>query len=162
MARPSYMLSFLGIQEVRLGAQRFDEKFEGAFLVWEPGNWLPPSKGLVQTVGPSGDPLAPKRPTQTDALCFHLGAEPGVVITVGRAPENDCIVSDATVGRSHLLLTNEPRGWTVRAVGGRPVQVLGVALRQVANLRPGDTLQIGNVALTFGDAALIRSRTSSG
>jgi hypothetical protein len=156
------MLSFLGIQEARLGAAKFDEKFSGAFLVWEPGSWLPPSKALAQTVGPPADPLAPKRPTQTDALCFHLGAEPGLVVTVGRAPENDCVISDATVGRSHLLLTNEPRGWTVRAVGGRPVQVLGVALRQVANLRPGDGLQVGNVSLTFADAALIRSRTSTG
>jgi hypothetical protein len=42
------------------------------------------------------------------------------------------------------------------------VQVLGVALRQVANLRPGDGLQVGNVSLTFADAALIRSRTSTG
>jgi hypothetical protein len=154
------MLSFLAIQEVRLGAG-FDAKFGGAFLVWEPGTWLPPSKALAQTVGPPADPMAAKRPTQTDALCFHLGEEPGVVVTVGRTPENDCVISDATVGRSHLLLTNEPHGWTVRAVGGRPVQILGAALRTVANLRPGDGMQIGNVTLTFSDVATLRSRITA-
>jgi hypothetical protein len=41
------------------------------------------------------------------------------------------------------------------------VQILGAALRTVANLRPGDGMQIGNVTLTFSDVATLRSRITA-
>lgn len=148
VARPSYLLSFISIQALRLKA-KFAARYPGAWLVWEPGAWQPPSRAMVNTVGvPAGAPAT--SPTQTDALCFFLGRQTGVV-TIGRAPENDCVVSDATVSRHHADLFERDGRWWVRAAEGRQLGLNGYALPAEAVLSPHDQLQLGNVTLTFED-----------
>lgn len=155
MPRPSYLLSFISIQALRLKA-KFAAKYPGGWLVWEPGAWQPPSRAMLNTVGvPAGAPAT--APTQTDALCFFLGKDVGVV-SIGRAPENDCVVSDATVSRHHADLIEREGRWWVRAAPERRLGLNGQALEAEALLTPHDQLQLGNVTLTFEDEAGLRER----
>ncbi|MDP1920616.1 MAG: FHA domain-containing protein [Myxococcales bacterium] len=148
MARPSYLLSFISIQALRLQAT-FAAKYPGAWLIWEPGAWQPPSRAMVNTVGvPVGAPAT--APTQTDSLCFSLGRNVGLV-SIGRAPENDCVVSDATVSRHHADLFERAGRWWVRAAEGRQLALNGQPLTAEAVLSRHDHLQLGNVTLTFED-----------
>ncbi len=155
MPRPSYLLSFIGIQTLRLKA-KFAEKYPGAWLVWEPGVWQPPGSAMMKTVGvPTGAPTT--APTQSDALCFFLGRDVGVV-TVGRAPESDCVVSDATVSRHHAELFEREGRWWVRPAAKRQLSLQGKVVGAEAVLAPHDRLQLGNVTLTFEDAPGMKER----
>lgn len=153
--RPSYLLSYIAIQASRLTDALFHERFGGGWLVWEPGAWQPPSRLLTVTVSPSrAEP--PTAPTQTDALCFHLGE--GGTVRVGRSPDNDCVVSDATVSRHHCELVHLDGGWRVRALNDR---LVGLNHRPIAGemkLSPHDRLYLGDVTLTFDDALGLRRR----
>lgn len=156
MQRPSYLLSFLTIQQLRLGV-RFRERYGGAWLVWEPGAWQPPSREVVNTLGASGSTPA-TRPTPTDALCFWLAEEPGP-IRVGRAPENDCVVSDATVSRLHFSLSSQGGTWRIDVASGRVVIVDGKHVTTAQPLAVGARLQVGNVTLSLQDERSLRVRT---
>lgn len=153
--RPSYLLSYIAIQSSRLSDARFHEKFGGAWLVWEPGTWQPPSRQVTATLGASrnGPPTAP---SHTDALCFHLG-DSGTV-RVGRAPDNDCVVSDATVSRHHCELVVVDGAWRVRAVEGRLVGLNHRPIAGETKLSPHDRLYLGDVTLTFDDALGLMAR----
>lgn len=147
MGTPSYLLSFLAIQAARLQA-KFGQKYGGGWLVWEPGSWQPPNRALVQTMGVTKErATSATAPTDTDALCFSLGESP--LVKVGRALDNDCVVSDATVSRNHLELRHSPAGWQVNAVGGRLVELNGRRLTSEKALVAFDQLRLGNVTLTF-------------
>lgn len=155
MTTPSYLLSFVALQALRLGA-RFSQRHGGVWLVWEPGAWQPPSRSLVNTIGGTGSAPA-TTPTHTDALCFHLGQEGRVM--VGRAPDNDCVVSDATVSRRHLEVFFNEGAWWAKAAEGRQVALNGQVLRAPSRLSPHDKLQLGDVTLTFEDLPGLLSRT---
>lgn len=144
--RPSYLLSFLAIQAARQQA-KFVERYGGAWLVWEPGTWQPPSRALVETMSAPKSATEATKPTDTDALCFALGDGP--LVSVGRAPENDCVVSDATVSRQHVELLRAGDTWSVRPVGGRHAELNGRVLRGELTLAAFDQLGLGNVKLTF-------------
>lgn len=152
---PSYLLSFVAIQALRLGP-KFPQRYGGAWLVWEPGAWQPPSRSLVNTMGSTGGGQ-PTTPTHTDALCFHLGDEGHV--KVGRAPDNECVVSDATVSRHHLELFTKDGAWWVRPAEGRQVTLNGQVLRGAFMLTARDKLQLGDVTLTFDDVNGLLART---
>ena len=154
MPTPSYLLSFVAIQAVRLG-EKFPQRYGGAWLVWEPGTWQPPSRDLLNTMGSSGGAPA-TTPTHTDALCFHLGQDGQV--KVGRAPDNDCVVSDATVSRHHLDLFTKDGRWWVRPAAGRQVTLNGQVLRGAFMLSPRDKLHLGDATLTFEDARGLLAR----
>lgn len=143
-------MSFVAIQALRQPA-KFSERFGGCWLVWEPGTWQPPSRDLLQTLGATAD-AKPVRPTQSDALCFHLGAGQGP-IRVGRAPENDCVVSDATVSRAHFVLQELGGSWWLQVAQGRQVTLRGQRVVGDVELEPGDSVQVGNVTLTLEDEA---------
>lgn len=152
---PSYLLSFVALQALRLGA-KFPQRYGGAWLVWEPGAWQPPSRSLVNTMGGTGSAPA-TTPTHTDALCFHLGHQGHV--KVGRAPDNDCVVSDATVSRHHLEVFTQESAWWVKAAEGRQVALNGRVLRTPFKLSPHDKLQLGDVMLAFEDLSGLLART---
>lgn len=146
VSRPSFLLSFLAIQSTRQGA-KFADRHAGAWLVWEPGTWQPPSRAMLETMGVSRDTSKATKPTATDALCFSLGTGP--VVTVGRAQENDCVVSDATVSRQHVELVFGHDGWTVRPAERRQFELNGRVHVTARKLAAFDQLGLGNVVLTF-------------
>lgn len=157
MPTPSFLLSFVAIQALRLGA-KFHQRYGGVWLVWEPGTWQPPSRSLVNTIGSTGSGPA-TTPTHTDALCFHLGHEGQV--KVGRAPENDCVVSDATVSRHHVDVFSKDGAWWVQPAEGRQVGLNGRVQRAAFMVSPHDQLQLGDVTLTFEDTSGLLARTKA-
>ncbi|MBL8923665.1 MAG: FHA domain-containing protein [Myxococcaceae bacterium] len=154
--RPSYLLSYVAIQSSRLSAEQFRERFGGVWLVWEPGTWQPPSRQLTATMGASSRGGPPTSPTQTDALCFHLGE--GGRFRVGRAPDNDCVVSDATVSRVHCEIAFIDGQWRVEPVNGRLVGLNHRPVAGRATLHARDRLYLGDVTLTFDDALGLTAR----
>lgn len=80
---------------------------------------------------------------------------------MGRAPDNDCVVSDATVSRHHVDLFTKNGGWWVRPAEGRQVTLNGQVLRGAFMLSPRDKLQLGDATLTFDDANGLLARMQS-
>jgi len=56
---------------------------------------------------------------------------PGTAISVGRAPECTIVVSDPTVSREHLQITDREDGWWVIGVGRSPTYLNGQPVDQV-------------------------------
>lgn len=145
-AARAYMMSLLAVRKLQFGAT-FTTKFPNPWLYWEPGVWQPAKgAGSPTMIGGMVDPGA--RPGQGDALCFEL-AEPRP-LKVGRAPECDVVLNDATVSREHVVLEPNAGRWFVKVSGGgtalldeRPLGANGAELRSRSKLRLGD------VTLTF-------------
>ncbi len=160
------MLSMLARQRMSLG-DTFPQKYPFSWLVWEPGQWRAPTPDgtLVSRptlLVPAGGALPPEAPQKGDALCFELPTQKvNDVLRVGRAPGNDLVVNDATISRSHLVLTSQKGGWAASAAGGaKSTAYNGVPLLAslMVTLRPNDRLRLGDVVLTYLDQAGISSR----
>ena len=152
----AYMLSFLARQYLVL-KQGFDTRYRNPWLVWEPGSWRAPpaNAGVAQTRLPESK-SAPLTAVPGDALCFELDVKPErkSPLRIGRADESELIISDATVSREHCLLRRDNDEWFVKAspsvksmkLDGRPLDA-GAETK----LKPGQTLDLGEVKLTFLD-----------
>lgn len=153
MPVPSYLSTFLWMSQLR-GLEAFHARFGGAWLVWEPGPWLAPSRATLATVGVDAGLNKPK---QGDALCFFLGpAKEGRVIQLGREPDNDVMISDGTVSRHHLVFTSAGGRWTVRVAVDRAATLDGqpIPARDVP-LAPGQVLRVGGVTLSFHETSTL-------
>lgn len=157
----AYMLSLLTVRRAATQAD-FLSHFPAPWLVWEPGVWQPTSNRSAQEVTRiSSLNAATARPVAGDALCFQLAL--GAPLKVGRAPGCDVLINDATVSREHLWL-EAPAGserWSVKAQPGASAalldgQPLPPGLAQP--LRPGGTLRLGDVTLTYLDAPGLAAR----
>src|ERR1700733_11802940 len=71
----------------------------------------------------------------------------GGVLKVGKAPDNDLVVTDPTVSRYHLEVARTERGIVVRDLESRNGTVVGGARIREAMLEPGSLLAIGDVSL---------------
>lgn len=155
----AYLFSLLARQERALKAS-FAVKYPGAWLVWEPGAWTAPDAS--QSTRPfnldeQSTPVRGGGEGKGDALCFHLvlpQGRPGT-LNVGRSPDNDVQLNDATVSRYHLVLKMlADRSWQVAATAGAKSSSLnGTALTpgQTVSVRNGDRISLGEVLLTFHD-----------
>ena len=155
----AYMLSLLAVRRATLQAE-FLSKFPCAWLVWEPGVWQPTTGRTSQeaTRITSLNAVA-NRPVGGDALCFELPR--GAPLKVGRAPNCDVIINDATVSREHLWLEPLADSWAVRAQpGASSTQLNGqpLALGALEPLHPGTSLRLGDVTLTYLDASGLAAR----
>jgi hypothetical protein len=122
------------------------------WLVWEAGPWRPTYQprdtlahdGLLTSVPHgAGESLAIALETPTTRPYLALG----------RAPDSDIVVDDATLSRIHLLLQRDPLGWTVRDAGstnGSSVDGAPIGPDAVA-LQTGQRLLAGSVRFTFYD-----------
>jgi FHA domain/Domain of unknown function (DUF1707) len=78
----------------------------------------------------------------------------GAGITIGRAPECDCLVSDASVSRRHAELRREGEGWLVRDLGSRNgTRVNGIRVIEPVEVRPGDRLSLGEATYRLSSRA---------
>jgi pSer/pThr/pTyr-binding forkhead associated (FHA) protein len=124
--------------------------------------WQPSSSRTAQEVTRiSSLNAATARPEGGDALCFQLAL--GAPLKVGRAPGCDVLINDATVSREHLWL--EPiagsENWTVRAQPGANASLLNgqpLPPGEARPLRPGNTLRLGDVTLTYLDTPGLAER----
>lgn len=73
----------------------------------------------------------------------------GTRVTIGRTPENDIQLSDASVSRRHALLYVEDGKAVVEDLGSLNGTYLNAVRVDKALLSSGDTLQIGNVRTGF-------------
>lgn len=154
----SYLISWLASRYRAARLDAFERELPGPWVVWEAGPWRPrPSER--ETV------LAGARPAFAagEALAIALvrrNAAPGPV-TLGRAPENDIVIDDATLSRHHLAF--EPAGegrWRVRDLGssnGTRVDGAHVGAAPVP-LVPGALVEPGAVRLSFLDSATLHFR----
>jgi hypothetical protein len=69
--------------------------------------------------------------------------------TIGRLPECEVTLDDASVSRRHARVEPNGDGWSITDLGStNGVKVNGESVRS-ATLRDGDRLQLGSLALTF-------------
>jgi len=155
----AYLLSNLVAQRRGL-AEELPERFPHAWLVWEIGVWKPSPRSPSATVTriPRASPSAPAAGTG-DPLCYELRER--APFKVGRAPDCDVRLNEETVSRDHLWL--EPAGeadWMVRP--GSPTSLTLVGGRALPgdgfSLTSRETLELGNVVLTFETAQSLLSR----
>jgi pSer/pThr/pTyr-binding forkhead associated (FHA) protein len=90
-----------------------------------------------------------------ESLAIQLEAKNGgSEVRLGRAAENDLVVDDGTLSRSHLAFWRDPAGvWYVRDVGssnGTRVEGKDVG-REPTPLESGTRIEAGAVRLTFYD-----------
>lgn len=162
----AYLMSFLARQYLVL-KQGFEARYRNPWLVWEPGSWRAPpaNAGVAQTRLPATKG-APQVAAPGDALCFELDFKPErkSPLRIGRADESELVISDATVSREHCLIRRDNDEWYVRAsptvkslkLDGRALEA-GVETK----LLPGQTLDLGDVKLTFLDAKRLSERVAA-
>ena len=163
----AYLLSNLVAQRGTLAAE-FPQRFAYPWLVWEKGVWKPSPRSSLSTetraVPRAGFAQGPVPPSGShgaagDPLCYELRER--AAFKIGRAPDCDVRLNEETVSRDHLRLEPDADGiWMVRPgspssvtyVGGRALPSGGVALAS------RETLELGNVVLTFETAATLLRR----
>jgi hypothetical protein len=153
-------------RQLALVKDGFVARYPHAWLVWEPGAWSVPRAGVDVAVAdtklPSGgEPAAPAPPVAGDAVCFALKAPPGASARIGRATDNELVVSDLTVSRLHARLEHAGQTWALVALSETKVtRVRGAELSigGRVTLAPGDVVELGAVRLVFHDAASFRDR----
>ncbi len=159
----SYLLSWLASQHGSSDARTFEEKFAGAWLVWEPGPWSPPQGGVTLfATGRKG--RAPSEEALALRIASHGGKPRFDGVRLGRGPENDLVVEDATVSHSHLLFRLEGDACTVEDLGSsNGTAVDGVPLKGApVTLAPGASIQAGSARFTYYDAKGLRLRVRYG
>jgi FHA domain-containing protein/GAF domain-containing protein len=84
----------------------------------------------------------------THAVAIHVLAD-GAAVTLGRAPENDCVLAHDSVSRRHARIRNEGARWIVEDLGSKNgVRVDGSRVEN-AELAASQWLAIGDVFCEF-------------
>lgn len=149
-----FLISWLAKRSSGQRLEDFVRERPEDWLVWEAGPWRPTyqSKETLASEGERGRPPH----GAGESLAIALEAHPRKpYLSLGRGPDNDIVIDDATLSRLHLLLTREGGGWTARDAGstnGTVVEGARLGPDPVA-LAPGTRLVAGSVRLTFYDAA---------
>jgi pSer/pThr/pTyr-binding forkhead associated (FHA) protein len=91
------------------------------------------------------------------------GPADGHLVTIGRDSRHDAVVPDPSVSRLHCIAKREADGsWCLqdmRSSNGTMINSRSVPARGAgdpAPVKPGDTVQFGQVQFTFTDAATLR------
>lgn len=111
-------------------------------------------RALVETLdAPTAHGRVTPEPIQMEI--YPLAKKPGASfpdrITIGRTPNNDVVISDASVSRLHAYVREED-GWVVADAGSKNGSWLEDAQlepRRETALRPGSVLRLGDVQLLF-------------
>lgn len=147
-------MSVLSRQALILKSTGFRERYPNGWLVWERGSWHVPEVGeeLAATRLPHRD-IVDCLPS-SDVLCFELSHEPeadiDVPLKLGRAAENDLVVSDATVSREHLQFGFDGERWWVQPLE----EAAACTINGVRMDRQHRTPLISGVQITVGDITL--------
>jgi pSer/pThr/pTyr-binding forkhead associated (FHA) protein len=158
----SYLLSWLSKKYEGVDLAAFLAAEPHDWLVWEAGPWRPPSRGRETILARPGMPRLESGESLAIALLARGG---GATVTLGRAAENDLVIDDATLSRTHMRLERGPGGgWSVRDVGSsNGTRVDGApAGADGAPLRSGSRIEAGAVRLTFHDGRALYLRLRGG
>lgn len=150
----AYLISWLARHHQANDMAAFERSHPGPWLVWEAGPWRPPTPDRATRAAPERR----ARESSGDALALQVAPRPGREsadgVRVGRGPDNDLVVDDGTLSRTHLVLRAAAAGWTLqdlRSSNGTRVDGAPVAAEPVP-LAPGASIEAGSVRLTFYDA----------
>jgi transcriptional regulator with GAF, ATPase, and Fis domain len=99
--------------------------------------------------------LGLEQPSQSHTLLVVSGQARGNratvsgVLRIGKAPDNDLVLPDASVSRYHCEIEPSAQGMLVRDLGSTNHTRIGRSKIQTATLEPGATLTVGDVELTL-------------
>jgi pSer/pThr/pTyr-binding forkhead associated (FHA) protein len=148
-----FLMSWLAKASRGQSLEEFTKARPEEWLVWEAGPWRPTYQNR-DTIGYDGIvTTVPHGAGESLAIVLETGSK-RPYISLGRAPDNDIVVDDATLSRVHLLLQRDPLGWTVRDAGStNGSSVEGAPLGPDAvPLQPGMRVLAGSVRFTYYDA----------
>ena len=161
----AYLISWLVRQQQQTGDMAgFERSHPGPWLVWEAGPWRPPSPDRATRASSERR----VRESTGDALALLVAPRPGRElyegIRLGRGPENDLVVDDGTLSRTHLLLRKRAEGWTLEDLrSSNGTQVDGARVNGTpVPIEPGTSIEAGSVRLTFYDAKGLYLRLKHG
>ena len=72
---------------------------------------------------------------------------PGTVAVLGRDPASDLVLNDTKCSRRHAVVEEEPDGLVIRDAGSANGVFVNGRKVERSRLRPGDTIQLGDVRL---------------
>lgn len=148
----TFLVSWLGRKYASLPLSSFVNQHPEDWIVWEAGPWRPRARGETTIVAAEASTLA-----AGESLAILLQGKRGSTeVRVGRSPENDVVIEDATLSRSHFVLERMGEGrWTIRDSGSsNGTRLDGAPLGPTARaIEPGARIEAGSVRLTFYDAA---------
>jgi pSer/pThr/pTyr-binding forkhead associated (FHA) protein len=160
----AYLISWLRRTQQASDMESFARTHPGPWLVWEAGPWRPPAPDRATRA--SSERRA--RESAGDALALQVAPRPGRdaarEVRLGRGPENDLVVDDGTLSRTHLVLRLADAGWTLQDLqSSNGTRVDGVQVNGApVSVEPGATIEAGSVRLTFYDAKGLYLRLKHG
>ncbi len=102
------------------------------------------------------EPLQQPNVSRTRAQLRHEGRAillTGEGVVLGRSRECDVVVSDENVSRRHAEVRPHGGAWVVRDLGStNGIRVNGTRVNGAQPLRPGDTIELGQSAVTFEES----------
>jgi len=150
----SYLFSWLRSKFGGSDEEAFRRLHPHDWLVWEAGPWHPPEKAGHTLLGLGAAP-APKGAGESLAIALRPNPR-RPYLTLGRGPENDVVIDDATLSRVHLVLMRPDEGaWTVRDAGSSNGSRLDGRALEAGKPEPlpsGARIEAGSVHLTFLDS----------
>jgi hypothetical protein len=150
-------------EEARKGTrEEFQQRFPGWFLVVLE---VPATEGAKQSIVATAKLPALKRGQTAAAppiLVHTVAKRPGLqspfptMITIGRAPNNDIVLSSPDVSTFHAHLAQEGGRWVVRdADSTHGTFVKELRIEAATPLASGDTLRFGEVRCRMADAGAL-------
>lgn len=150
-----------------LVADEFEDRHGAGFLLLS-ATGLKPDKGVSSTemILLDDEPGAGERTAGVTILAFPLRPASGVhthLVTAGRTSKNDVVIPDISVSRFHAYFKCGADGtWQVldagstngTTVNGRSVATKGAGAP--TDLKPGDSVRLGQMELTFLTAEALR------
>jgi hypothetical protein len=159
----SFLISWLAKRSEGTTLEAFSAERPEQWLVWEAGPWRPTyqNRETLEASGERGRP--PHGAGESLAIALEQGPRRPYV-TLGRGPDNDLVIDDATLSRLHLIFSREAEGWSVRDAGstnGASVDGLPLGPDAVV-LQTGSLVVAGSVRLTYYDAGGLWLRLRTG
>jgi hypothetical protein len=148
-----YLISWLAKHSAGLSLEEFVRDRPEAWLVWEAGPWRPTYKAS-ETLAHDGERRNPPHGGGESLVIALEQAPRKAYVALGRGPDSDILIDDATLSRLHLLFTSEPPGWSVRDAGStNGTTVEGARLGpDPLPLQAGMRILAGSVRLTYYDS----------
>jgi pSer/pThr/pTyr-binding forkhead associated (FHA) protein len=143
------------LDDPTVSRQHLSVDYDGGWVVRDlestHGSWLGEQRLLVQPVDEPMSVRLAGGPVVQFALDW-IARTPGgqETVTVGRALDNDIVLSDLSVSRYHARLDHDSHGWQLLDLSGHNrTLVSGVPVAGRASVVDGDVLTFGSTDILF-------------